>query len=106
MATIKINGASDDVIEVDGAVQDEFYCYTDDGQQGRLSFSDGTTLHVHYEPDGVWRITEDQIGTASVVNIEVAQAGYRSDVATITGDIAWIRVASDGGRGPRRVEVE
>jgi hypothetical protein len=111
MPEITITGAGDDVIEIDGDAQDEFYFYADDGRQGHLTFSDGTVMKVWYEGGTrLWRIQEGAIGAAAIVHVEAAQQypgdpAYRRDFATVSGSISWIEVASDGGRGPRRVEI-
>lgn len=52
----KLYGASDDLIEIEGAISDEIGCYND----GPISFvaSDGTKGKIKY--DGDWRI--DYVG--------------------------------------------
>ncbi len=111
MPKVTITGSGDDVIEVDGDAQDEFYFYARDGRQGHLTFSDGTTLEIWYEGDVdvLWRIREGVIAE-SVVTVDAARPypgdrAYARDFATVEGQFSWIEVASDGGAGPRRVEV-
>lgn len=48
-----ITGASDDLIELSGELQEEFNCY--DCADGTMAFSDGTLLKVDYDTDGIWR---------------------------------------------------
>lgn len=48
-----VTGASDDLIEIDGELQEEFNCY--DCTDGTMAFSDGTLLKVDYNTDGIWR---------------------------------------------------
>jgi len=48
-----ITGASDDLIELDGDLCDEFSAY--DCNDGRMALSDGTLLKVEYDEDGLWR---------------------------------------------------
>ena len=57
MAVIYIAGASDDLIEIDGDLQDEFLAI-DLGETygGYLAFSDGSIIRVVYD-NGIWRIT-------------------------------------------------
>lgn len=111
MALVTISGASDDVIDISGDVEDEGEFYHDDGEQGRLSFSDGTTLQIIFTREGVWRIAEGATGTATLRVIRAAAGNpdgdgpARTDVAHLNGDIDWIEVASDGGRSRRRVAV-
>lgn len=57
---LKVYGCSDDLIEVEGDITDEFGCYgTDEDERGVLVvLSDGTILEVKYgKADmGVWEI--------------------------------------------------
>lgn len=52
---IKVYGASDDLIEVDGDIRDEFYA--SDEQSNLLSFSNGVVLEVEYNKSGQWKIS-------------------------------------------------
>lgn len=94
---IKVYGASDDLIEVDGDVEAEFYALKigeDEDDGGVLAFSDGTVLRIIYTRAGVWRITPVAIGV-SVVDIVQAPEDNEdnySDVATLTHShtIQWV----------------
>ena len=48
-----VTGASDDLIEISGELQEEFNCI--DCSDGTMAFSDGTLLEVEYDKDGIWR---------------------------------------------------
>lgn len=48
-----ITGASDDLIEISGELEEEFNAY--DCDDGTFAFSDGTLLRVDYDQDGIWR---------------------------------------------------
>lgn len=48
-----VTGASDDLIELDGELCEEFGTYH--CGDGRMAFSDGTLLTVKYDSDGLWR---------------------------------------------------
>lgn len=91
--TITVYGASDDLIEVEGAISEEF---TAIGAMPRLlAFSDGTVLRVTY--GDVWRIAPVSLG-ASSVDIQHAPEDdeeVRSDRATLTGDIRWVVCGTD-----------
>ena len=95
MTTVTINGASDDLIEVAGAIEEEFpYQQRGHGQPSGnlLAFSDGTILRIEFNHEGVWRIQPVQRGTAWL-GIEPAPEGDEgnySDVATLTGDVWWV----------------
>jgi len=49
----KVTGASDDLIEIEGELEEEFNAYNCD--KGTIAFSDGTLLNVIYDNDGLWR---------------------------------------------------
>lgn len=50
-----VTGASDDLIEIDGELQEEFNSLN--CTDGIMAFSDGTLLRVKYDDDGIWRFT-------------------------------------------------
>lgn len=91
---ITVYGASDDCIEVDGDISEEF------SYQGRgygqatgdlLAFSDGTILRIEFTREGVWRIALVVHGSADL-SIEQAPEGDEenySDRATLSGAV-WV----------------
>lgn len=87
-----ITGASDDLIEVDGAITSEFYATAPDGKDNVLCFSDGTTLAVRYDEDGIWRVELLVKGACefSIVKGDVDADTF--DVATLTGVLQWCRL--------------
>lgn len=85
---VTVYGASDDLIEVEGAITEEFNppYGSDDDAINYLGFSDGTVLAVVYDADGCWRITPRVIGPHTkyeVVQATNADKDY-SDRATLT----------------------
>lgn len=88
---ITIYGVSDDLIEIQGDIREEFGYHSDeDGDL--LAISDGTVLRIKYDSDGVWRITPVTKG-ANLVTIEQAPANDEdnySDKATVAGIVAWV----------------
>lgn len=64
MSTITVYGYSDDLVEVEGAITEEFDCV---GREGWLLFSDGTQLEVSY--DGFWNIRRRFEGTSAYERI-------------------------------------
>lgn len=48
-----VTGASDDLIEIEGELYEEFNCFS--CKNGVMAFSDGTLLNVEYDEDGIWR---------------------------------------------------
>ena len=101
MSALKIYGASDDLIEIEGDIREEFYCQS--GDESLLAIADGTLLRIAYDNDGVWRITPVVLGLARV---EILQAPANddtnySDVATVTTSfdtLAWVAFASKYAR--------
>lgn len=93
--TLTIYGTSDDLIEIEGAVTEEFNVLGED--TSLLTFGDGTALRVSYTHVGVWRITVAATGTAEVTIIPALEGGEDnySDRATLTGDVPWIAHGND-----------
>ncbi|MGX6604828.1 hypothetical protein ACWKSP_22270 [Micromonosporaceae bacterium Da 78-11] len=92
--SITVYGASDDLIEVEGDVTEEFPYVEHDSTPGGgdlLAFSDGTVLRISLTPYGVWRIHTVVRGTAQVT-IEDAPEGDEdnyTDRATVDG-ATWV----------------
>lgn len=93
MATVTINGASDDLIEIGGDISDEFS--PSDTDEFLVVASDGTALRGSY--DGVWRFTTHTSGSAKMSKVEAPKDDddNYSDVVTLEGDIAWIALATN-----------
>jgi hypothetical protein len=94
---IVIYGANDDLIEIEGALREEF----EGGDElSYLAFSDGTVLSAQYADDGCWRINRVATGTAVYSKVEAgadAPANY-SDRVTLSGhagDLRWCVKGSD-----------
>ena len=51
---LKITGASDDLIEIDGDIVEELTCYMRESEEKIIAVSDGTLLKVNYS-DAIWR---------------------------------------------------
>lgn len=60
--TLRIFGASDDLIEIEGDLREEFNLPLED--KVYLAVSDGTILSVEYNNQGIWRIAPVVAGTA------------------------------------------
>lgn len=92
MPEVTIYGASDDLIEVEGAISEEFSAY-DMGDGMYLAFSDGTVLHVQYgaNDEGMWRIGLRSRGTATYEHTPATdERDDYSDRVTLTGDnLRW-----------------
>lgn len=89
MGKIKIYGHSDDLIEVEGLISEEFIAFEENTY---LAFSDGTVLRVSYETNGIWRIYLTAGGTAMYSKDENPDDDddRYSDVVTLDGNIRWV----------------
>jgi hypothetical protein len=92
---ITVYGASNDLIEIDGDISEEFV-YTgirkrpEDDDDDLLAFSDGTILRIRFDNDlGGWRITPVVRGASNPVIEQAAEdAEGASDKARL--DAAWV----------------
>jgi len=94
---IKIYGASDDLIEIEGDIREEFYLKSDEDGDF-LAFSDGTILHIQYTNEGLWRITPIFKGKAKYKKEYEAVSGddeEYSDIVVLEEDIKWILHGSE-----------
>lgn len=97
MPTIVITGASDDLIEVDGDIREEFgHAST---RPALIAVSDGTLLRVLYDGEGIWRITPLRTGPRSSLNHVFGQDDEdHTDRLTLTGDdLTWVVYGSHWG---------
>jgi hypothetical protein len=86
--SITISGASDDLIEIEGDIREEFYL-RDEDEGDLIAFSDGTVLRIAFS--GPWRITPVAKGSAELSIQQVTEDDDEgSDRATITGDVRWV----------------
>lgn len=85
MASITVYGASDDLIELDGAISEEFPFLDRDDRGDLVAFSDGTILRVAFSASGVWRITPvvEGVGTLTIVQAPEEDDDNYSDRATL-----------------------
>lgn len=94
MKTITVYGSSDDLIEVDGAIREEFNYYSPDTDDhaNYLAFSDGTILSVLYAKDGCWRINRVASGDAQYTKTEAegADTDNYTDKVNLVGDMKWV----------------
>jgi hypothetical protein len=93
--SITVYGASDDLIEIEGGISEEFSVYDEDGML--LACSDGTVLGIVYDSDGCWRITPRRTGWGIFSKVEASgpDGDDYSDKVTIEGDIVWVALTSE-----------
>lgn len=100
--TTTVYGASDDLIEVDGLIREEFNVID---EPRYLAFSDGTVLRIEYAGDGCWRVDQRAKGSCSVEKVHDGTdedeprrpdgTPTYSDVVVLTGDISWVVCGAD-----------
>ena len=92
--TVYIWGCSDDLVEITGDVEEEFY-----GSGGYIVFDNGTMLKVSY--DGDWTIVEDIQGKNTCIRyrkgspeaIEITDGRDYSDVVKVEGGFNLIAMS-------------
>jgi hypothetical protein len=89
--SVTIYGASDDLIEIEGDIREEFNHYSNEDDDARmLGFSDGTLLRIVYDRDGIWRITKVVSGSAGFSKVDGVVEDDTNDIVTLHGDIKWV----------------
>ena len=84
-------GASDDLIEIEGDIREEFSAlHNGPDDASLLAFSDGTVLRIHFNEHGTWRIAPVYRGTGTLTIDQAAEGDGATDKATLTGPITWV----------------
>jgi len=97
--SIKIYGSSDDLLEIESDISEEFNFYPDEGTPALLAFSDGTLLSVVYDDNGIWRITRIVRGAATFEKGEGDVEADTMDVVTLSGvDFKWAVLCEDASK--------
>ena len=92
--SVKVYGASDDLIEIEGDINEEFYKSSD--TYDYIAFSTGAVLTIKYDDDGIWKIRQIHKGdgvdiTQCPPEEEQSEGDDRySDVAEVYGVIKWV----------------
>ena len=106
-STVTIYGSSDDLIELEGGISEEFTYPLNHGSDCDgvlLAFGDGTLLRMIYDEDGVWRITVLIKGTASLSKTEgeVGADDNYTDRLTLVGDLRWAVVGDQWAQDKKK----
>ncbi len=99
----KIYGASDDLIEIEGAISDEVNIYLKDNEKVNFSASDGTNGKISYDNEGNWQIEIIDTGTKLIAKIDAvgddashigdaAGCTSYSDVLILKEGIEWVKI--------------
>ena len=95
---LRIYGASDDLIEIEGDITEEFSFYDNGYSDTVLAFSDGTVVRVTYDHDGIWRFVPLASGTASLIHTFGIDDREHSDVVELidaeADQIEWVVLGS------------
>lgn len=96
---VTVYGASDDLIEIEGDVTEEFNALEgldeagDKSDGGFLAFSNGIVLRVRYT-DGIWRISpvklNPEVGDVVIVQAIEGDSDDYTDRATVPGTVDWV----------------
>jgi hypothetical protein len=91
---ITVYGASDDMIEVEGDIREEWDYFGEDPDWAGdiVAFSDGTVLRVQFTDEGFWRITPHLKGSAFLrIDQATDEDEDYSDKARLEGDdVRWV----------------
>ena len=87
---IRVTGASDDLIEIDGDIREEYDWCSHEDEKRYLAFSDGTVLSCKYDDDGIWRFNTVSKGTSEIHKVDGIVDEDTNDVVTLNGDIKWV----------------
>lgn len=96
MAELRLFGASDDLVEIEGDISEEFPAlFEDDADGGYIAVSDGTLLSVRYDGNGIWRFGLLATGRANFHKDEGADDDRHSDMVTLNlppgeGEFRWV----------------
>lgn len=82
-----ITGASDDLIEIVGELEEEFNAYK--CNEGVMAFSDGTLLEVEYDNDGIWRFRIKYKGNLYDRKIEGCVNDDKNDEVYFKSGLKW-----------------
>lgn len=87
--TTTVYGCSDDLVELDGAIYEEFGAYDRDS---RLKFDNGAVLTVCYDRDGdgIWRIENPRDHPSVTITRCEDRLGYMNPDGDIYSDIAVV----------------
>lgn len=101
--TLKVYGSSDDLIEIEGDITEEFNIYfsdeynTDDENSSvLLALSNGLVLNIEYNNIGLWKISQvwgDSSKTKYVFVATDPNSNNYSDVVLIVDSIEWVTLA-------------
>jgi hypothetical protein len=94
--SVTVYGASDDLIEIEGDIREEFNWIPEERETRVLAFSDGTLLRVSYDDNGIWRLAKIVGGSAKLEKVEGDAEEDTPDKVTLSGvEIRWVILGED-----------
>jgi len=90
---IKIYGASDDLLEFSGDIEDEFNVNCN--EPFYIGLSDGTLLRVEYDDNAIWRINLVRKGLNKFEKTDGDVELDTNDIVSIGGVISWVLVGTE-----------
>lgn len=93
---LTVTGASDDLIELDGDISEEFARFDSEGDY--LAFSDGTVLKAVYDENGIWRFNLIYKGNLYLEKIEGVVSDDTNDIVKFADGILWCVCGPDLGK--------
>lgn len=85
MHSVTIYGASDDLVEVEGDVREEFSAY-EDGYRF-LAFGDGSLVRLNYTDEGCWEVRVEVLGAGTAQSLDT----HDGDTTTYTDRLTLTR---------------
>lgn len=108
MATVKIYGASDDLVEVEGDVNgcNEYGSFD---KATYIHLSTGDVFKAEYTDEGVWKVDrfrngKKKLSIAKEPHADGDDPDPYTDTVTITGDIKWVDVWSNWPPSQKDIE--
>ncbi len=99
----KIYGASDDLIEIEGAISDEANVYLKTNERINFLVSDGTKGRIENDSEGIWRFEILSTGNKFLSKVlavgedakhigEASGCSSYSDVIILDEGVEWIKI--------------
>lgn len=97
---IRIYGASDDLIEIDGLISEEIGCYDNtnqsiecsDGTRGKISYDGNWHISISKQGDSFLKIVNGNPSEDEHVDPDVKDCTSYSDVLCLASHLDWIKI--------------
>ena len=100
---IKICGWNDDLIEVEGDIEEEFN--VDNEKEYYIALSDGTCAQVYFDQAGIWRVVLITKGLRTMDYVHTYNSEDRTEELNLTGGpYKWVMLSEEIRRQERQDE--